>query len=70
MSSDSWLSKNIRPIGLIAVFSGFFILALLSAFSINVNQSYVELLGSWGMVIFTAYYGSRGLEKIVELRSK
>jgi hypothetical protein len=70
MTSDSWLSKNIRPLGLIAVFAGFFSLSTLSAFGINVTQAYVELLGQWGMVIFTAYYGSRGMEKIVELRSK
>lgn len=70
MSSDSWLSKNVRPMGLIAIFGGYFTLSTLSAFNIDVNPAYVELLGTWGMLIFGAYYGSRGMEKIVELRSK
>jgi hypothetical protein len=68
MSSDSWLSKNIRPMSLIAILSGYFTFAMMSAFGYNANESYVTLLGNWGMLIFGAYFGSRSLEKIVELR--
>ncbi|NBR26475.1 MAG: hypothetical protein EBU08_22385, partial [Micrococcales bacterium] len=32
MSSDSWLSKNIRPMSLIAIFLGYFLFAMMSAF--------------------------------------
>ena len=69
MASDSWLSKNIRPMSLIAIFVGYFIFAMMSAFNYNANESYVTLLGNWGMLIFGAYFGSRSLEKITEIRS-
>lgn len=70
MSSDSWLSKNIRPMALIAIFAGYFTFAMMSAFGMNANESYVTLLGNWGMLVFGAYFGSRSLEKITEIRSK
>lgn len=70
MASDSWLSKNIRPLSLIAIFTGYFTFALMSAFGFNANESYVQLLGNWGMLVFGAYFGSRSLEKITEMRSK
>jgi uncharacterized membrane protein (DUF106 family) len=70
MSSDSWLSKNIRPMALIAILGGYFIFAMMSAFGLNANESYVTLLGNWGMLVFGAYFGSRSLEKITEIRSK
>jgi len=70
MASDSWLSKNIRPMSLIAIFTGYFTFAMMSAFGHNANESYVQLLGNWGMLVFGAYFGSRSLEKIAEIRSK
>jgi hypothetical protein len=70
MASDSWLSKNIRPISLIAIFLGYFLFAMMSAFGLNANESYVTLLGNWGMLVFGAYFGSRTVEKITEMRSK
>jgi len=70
MNSDSWLSKNIRPKSLIAILGGYFIFAMMSAFGYNANESYVTLLGNWGMLVFGAYFGSRSLEKITEMRSK
>ena len=70
MASDSWLSKNIRPMSLIAILSGYFIFAMMSAFGLNANESYVTLLGNWGMLVFGAYFGSRSLEKITEMRNK
>ena len=70
MSSDSWLSKNIRPMSLIAIFTGYFTFAMMSAFGYNANESYVQLLGNWGMLVFGAYFGSRSLEKIAEIRGK
>lgn len=70
MSSDSWLSKNIRPMALVAIFTGYFTFAMMSAFGYNANENYVELLGQWGIIIFGAYFSSRGIEKIVELRGR
>ena len=66
LASDSWLSKNIRPMTLIAILTGYFIFATCSAFELNVKQAYVELLGQWGMLIMSAYFGGRTLEKIMD----
>jgi hypothetical protein len=68
MASDSWLSKNIRPLSLVAIFSAYVVFALMSAFNLSVNQDYVELLGQWGIIIFGAYFTSRGAEKIMDNR--
>ena len=68
MQSDSWLSKNIRPMTLIAILTGYFVFALMSAFDLDTNAAYVELLGQWGMLIMSFYFGSRTLEKIIDLR--
>jgi len=70
MMSDSWLSKNIRPMTLIAILTGYFIFAMLSAFDIETNSKYVELLGQWGMLIMSFYFGGRTLEKIIDMKNK
>jgi len=70
MVSDSWLSKNIRPMSLIAIFLGYFLFAMMSAFGYNANESYVTLLGNWGMLIMGAYFGGRTVEKLAEMRKK
>jgi len=68
MGSDSWLSKNIRPMSLVAIFIGYFIFAMMSAFGLNANESYVQLLGQWGMLIMGAYFGGRTIEKLADMR--
>jgi hypothetical protein len=70
MSSDSWLSKNIRPMTLIAIITGYFIFAMMSAFDLDTNERYVELLGQWGMLIMSFYFGGRTLEKIIDMKGK
>jgi len=70
MSSDSWLSKNIRPMSLIAIFLGYFLFAMMSAFGYNANESYVTLLGGWGQLIMGAYFAGRTVEKLAEMRKK
>lgn len=69
MTSDSWLSKNIRPLSLIGIFFGFFLFAMMSAFGYNANESYVTLLGNWGQLIMGAYFCGRTIEKLAEMRS-
>ena len=69
MNSDSWLSKNIRPMSLIAIFMGYFLFAMMSAYGLNANESYVTLLGNWGMLIMGAYFGGRTVEKLAEMRT-
>jgi hypothetical protein len=70
MASDSWLSKNIRPMSLVAIFTGYFLFSMMSAFGLNANEAYVNLLGQWGMLIMGAYFGGRTIEKLAEMRSK
>jgi hypothetical protein len=66
MASDSWLSKNIRPMTLIfllVAYSGF---AIASIFEYETRGAYVELLGQWGMLVMSFYFGGRTLEKITD----
>ena len=70
MTSDSWLSKNIRPMSLIAIFLAYFLFTMMSAFGYDAKESYVQLLGTWGQLIFGFYFGSRCLEKLTEMRTK
>jgi len=64
-TSDSYLAKNIRPMTLIFILVMYSILSISSGFDFKVTESYVQLLGQWGMLIMSFYFGSRGIEKIV-----
>jgi hypothetical protein len=68
MASDSVLSKNIRPMTLIYILTAYLLFAGLSAAGIDVNEAYVALLGQWGMLVMTAYFGGRTVEKVMEMR--
>jgi hypothetical protein len=68
MSSDSWLSKNIRPGTLVYILSAFIVMALLDGAGYKIAESYVTLLGQWGMLVMTAYFGGRTVEKVMEMR--
>ena len=67
MASDSWLAKNIRPVMLIALFAAYIVFATASIWDFETKTAYVELLGQWGMLAFSFYFGSRGMEKIAEI---
>jgi hypothetical protein len=68
MASDSWLSKNIRPGTLVFILFVYSTFAMMSAWDIEVNNNYVELLGQWGMLIMSFYFGGRTLEKIMDMK--
>jgi hypothetical protein len=70
MGSDSWLSKNIRPMTLIFILVAYSTFAMMSAFNLDTNERYVELLGQWGMLIMSFYFGGRTLEKIMDMKAK
>lgn len=73
MASDSWLSKNIRPLTLAYILTAYLLLAILDAckgVNFDVADVFVELLGQWGMLIMSFYFGGRTLEKIMEMRAK
>jgi hypothetical protein len=70
LGSDSWLSKNVRPMTLVALLVAYFMFATASAFEIIVKPEYVELLGQIIMLIVSAYFGGRTLEKIMGMKAK
>jgi cation transport ATPase len=70
MRSDSWLSKNIRPMTLIFILLVYTVFAMMSAFGHNANEEYVTLLGQWGMLIMSFYFGGRTLEKIIDMKAR
>jgi len=70
MKSDSWLSKNIRPMTLVFILITYTAFGLMSAWDLEVNNNYVELLGQWGMLIMSFYFGGRTLEKIMDMKAK
>jgi hypothetical protein len=70
MASDSWLSKNIRPMTLVFILLVFCAFSLMSAWKIDVNEAYVKLLGEWGQLIMLAYFGGRTVEKIMDMKAK
>ena len=70
MASDSWLSKNIRPMTLIFILVVYTVFAMMSAFGHNANEEYVTLLCQWGMLIMYFYFGGRTLEKILAMKEK
>jgi hypothetical protein len=62
MTSDSWLSKNVRPLTLI-----FFSIAYVVGWYLNYSLENITGLLS---LIIGAYFGSRGLEKFKSISNK
>jgi hypothetical protein len=69
-STDSFLAKNIRPLTLIFILLAYSFFAFMSMLGHETRGAYVELLGQWGMLVMTAYFGGRTMEKIMETKSK
>lgn len=66
MVSDSWLSKNVRPMSL--MFLTFIITLLMFSDSIeswkfDVKADYIDLMKALLVTVYVAYFGSRGYEK-------
>ena len=70
MGSDSFLSKNIRPMTLIFILLAYSGFAIASIFEYETRGAYVELLGQWGMLVMSFYFGGRTLEKIMDMKAK
>jgi len=70
MGSDSWLSKNIRPMTLIFLLFAYSAFAVASIFDYETRGAYVELLGQWGMLVMSFYFGGRTMEKIADKVAK
>lgn len=65
MKSDSWLSKNTRPMTLIylTVMMSLYIILDSLDIAFDIDESWVELLKTLLVTIYVAYFGSRGFEK-------
>jgi hypothetical protein len=66
LKSDSWLSKNVRPVVLIFLIVCTMLLIFIDAgaISFNVKDSYVDLLQLVLITVIGAYFGGRSLEKV------
>ena len=65
MKSDSWLSKNVRPMTLIFVLVCTMLLIFIDAGAINfvVEEKWTDLLQLTLITIIGAYFGGRSVEK-------
>jgi len=72
MSSDSWLSKNTRPMALIFLTISMVIFMLMDSFDwgFEVQSMWVDLLKSLLVTVYVAYFGSRGVEKYKTISNK
>ena len=66
MLSDSWLSKNIRPLSLAFLTLTLFIYIILDSAleGFKIDSEWVSLLGNLLMLVYGGYFGARTLEKI------
>ena len=66
MSSNSWLSSNIRPLSLAFLTLALFIYVILdsSLDTFKIDEQWISLLGNLLMLVYGGYFGARTLEKI------
>jgi len=66
LKSDSWLSKNVRPLVLIFLIVCTMLLIFIDAGALkfNVKDSYIDLLQLVLITVIGAYFGGRSLEKV------
>ena len=72
MTSDSWLSKNIRPLSLAFLTLSLFIYVILdsSLEGFSIRESWISLLSSLLMLVYAGYFGARALEKVTQIKNK
>ena len=72
MKSDSWLSKNTRPMTLIylTVVTSLYIILDSLDIAFDIDESWVELLKTLLVTIYVAYFGSRGFEKYTNIKKQ
>ena len=74
MTSDSWLSKNIRPLALAFLTATTILLAYLTIFvdlttlQVTSLEAWLPLLTNLLMLVYGFYFGSRGIEKIMKMK--
>jgi hypothetical protein len=66
MQSDSWLSKNVRPLVLMFLLVMYTVFAGISIGENNINPVYADMLKDMLMAAFGFYFVSRGIEKVTD----
>ena len=66
MQSDSWLSKNVRPLVLVFLVIATVLMIFIDAgtISFNVEDKWTDLLQLVLITVIGAYFGGRSLEKV------
>jgi len=72
MTSDSWLSKNIRPLSLAFLTLTLFVYVILdsSLEGFTIKTEWVDLLSSLLLVVYGGYFGARAVEKVAKIRKQ
>ena len=72
MTSDSWLSKNIRPLSLAFLTLTLFVYVILdsSLQGFTIKTEWVDLLSSLLIVVYGGYFGARAVEKVAKIRKE
>ena len=67
MASDSWLSKNIRPMTLVFMLIVMTVIIIIDSASLgfNVDEAYIQLIKILLISVFTFYFGGRELQKAI-----
>lgn len=73
MSSDSWMSKNIRPLSLSVVVGGYILINVIKMFlhtigiDVVIDDGFVSIMKDWGGTMIAFYFGIRGIEKVADI---
>ena len=69
MKSDSWLSKNTRPLALMFLTTSTVFMMAVDSFHLqfDVDEAWINLLKTLLVTVYVAYFGSRGAEKITKI---
>ena len=72
MASDDKWAKRVRPFSLVFLMLSVTVFALLDGnfLEFAIKPAYIDLFQALLMLVFGAYFGSRGLEKIAQIRAK
>lgn len=72
MKSDSWLSKNTRPLTLIYLTVCMTLYIVLDSLQMvfDMKEAWIDLLQTLLVTVYVAYFGSRGAEKVFINRDK
>ena len=68
MSSDSWWSKNIRPLSLAFLTIALFLYIILDSAleGFKIDKAWIDLLSSLLLLVYGGYYGARSVEKVTK----